>query len=367
MTSQLSSKSQQLTLLQLQTADYDSIVNMSKVHATRNTKTKNGGRGEIEVDAEVNDVKCGTCNKIGVELECEVCLRWFHPKCVNVSDSKLRELKKHEFHWYCSNCDVAAVEIHIKMQSLQFENTDLKNKVKNLTTKVNKLQENNQTLLQEVDLKVATKFADEVSSFKDELKQEILDEVRAAREADPEVVDVDDDEDESAPGRPWNDVGRRRHTPTPNLRKIIHEEMTERQQIDLIKKNLVMAGVTESQSEEGDLQSVVDIIKNNLDIDADIEKVTRIGKTPGDGTPRLLKLFMRTQENRKSILQNAKKLRQSEDDDVKAKVFINPDMTTKQQLEAKNLRLQRNKLREENPQKTYRIKRGVVVEVQTED
>ena len=76
---------------------------------------------------------------------------------------------------------------------------------------------------------------------------------------------------------------------------------------------------------------------------------------------------MRTQENRKSILQNAKKLRQSEDDDVKAKVFINPDMTTKQQLEAKNLRLQRNKLREENPLKTYRIKRGVVVEVQTED
>ena len=128
-----------------------------------------------------------------------------------------------------------------------------------------------------------------------------------------------------------------------------------------------MAGVTESQSEEEDLQSVVDIIKNNLDIDADIEKVVRIGKTPGDGTPRLLKLFMRTQENRKSILQNAKKLRQSEDDDVKAKVFINPDMTTKQQLEAKNLRLQRNKLREENPLKTYRIKRGVVVEVQTED
>ena len=368
MTSQLYTQSQQLTLLQLQTADRESIVIMSKVHATRRLQTKHGRRAEVEVDDELKDVKCGTCSKVGVELECEVCLRWFHPICVNVSALKFQEIKKHEFHWYCSHCEVAAVEMHTKMQALQNEVTDLKNKVKNLTTKVNKLQESNQTLIQECEQKVATKFADEVSNFKEELKQEILAEVRVAREEEAAVVQIDDDDnDEGAHGRPWNNVGRRRNTPTPNLRKIINEEMTERQQINLIKKNLVMAGVTETQSEEGDLQSAIDIIKNNLDIDADIEKVARIGKTPENGNPRLLKLFMRTQENRKSILQNAKKLRQSEDEDIKAKVFINPDMTTKQQLEAKNLRLQRNKLKEENPEKIYRIKRGVVVEVQTED
>ena len=141
--------------------------------------------------------------------------------------------------------------------------------------------------------------------------------------------------------------------------------MFERKQIELIKNNLVISGIRESGSLQTDLLKVQEIIKENLDIDAEIEKVVRCGKNvPNDvEKPRLLKLFMKTQDNRKNILHNATKLRESVNDEVREKVYISPDQTKKQQLDSKNLRDQLRARRIEEPTKTYKIKKGVIVEL----
>ena len=73
---------------------------------------------------------------------------------------------------------------------------------------------------------------------------------------------------------------------------------------------------------------------------------------------------MRSQANRKQILQNASKLRESVDEDTKAKVFINADQTKKQQLESKNLRDQLKTKRLEEPEKTFKIRKGEIIEIE---
>ena len=85
----------------------------------------------------------------------------------------------------------------------------------------------------------------------------------------------------------------------------------------------------------------------------------------GDGEPRpgLLKLVMKNQGNRKQILRNATKLRESTNNNIKSRVFINRDMTLKQQIEAKNLRDLLKERRTQEPEKKLKIHKGEIVEV----
>ena len=253
---------------------------------------------KIEVEEAVEDVKCPECDETECDLECEVCLRWFHSPCVDVSALKLQQVKKHNFHWYCQSCDVGAVQIISKVNTLLTENSNLKKEVKSLTKKLNTLQDKNNTLLQECEQKVANKFEQEVNNIKEEVKTGILNEIREARGEDGEVTVIDEENT-----NPWGLVAaRRRNGPPPDLRQIISEEVKERKALDLIKNNLVMAGGHETESAAGDLQAAKDIILQELDIEAEIEEVVRCGKKPENGKPRTLKLIIKTQVNRKSIL-----------------------------------------------------------------
>ena len=74
-------------------------------------------------------------------------------------------------------------------------------------------------------------------------------------------------------------------------------------------------------------------------------------------------MFMKNPANRKEILQNAKKIRDSEYEHTNTKVFINPDQTKKQQLDSKNLRLELKARKLANPGKVFKIKRGVITEI----
>ena len=327
-------------------------------------------RGARKKDVEKkDDVKCKICDKTAVEIECEICLRWFHSSCVNLSQLKFTSIVNHDMHWYCDNCEIGAVTLHEKVLELIAENTKLQNKVKSLATEVKKEQNNNKTVIAECEQKVVEKFQEGRNDLKEELKTEIKDDIKPVLKTeikheittDPINLDDADEENQNA----WNVETRQRRAPTPNLRGIIQEEMLERKNIDLIKKNLIMAGIQESENAEEDMEKAKTIIKENLDIDAEIEKVERCGRTKSEDLekPRPLKLFMITQDNRKKILQNATKLRNSGDEYVKTKVFISPDLTKKQQIDSKNLRALLKQKRLANQHIVYKIQRGVIIEV----
>ena len=206
---------------------------------------------------------------------------------------------------------------------------------------------------------VSQKIQDGREAMKEELKREIKEELKNEI---PQVVTADDAEPDNNIN-PWRNMGER--TPTPNLRNIIQEEMIERKNIESLKKNLVVFGVKESENPNEDIVQVRNIIKDNLDIDAEIEKVERLGRVKPAPTerPRIVKLIIHTQENRKKILQNATKLRLSADAHTKTNIFISPDLTKKQQAESKNLQAQLKATREANPGKIYKIKRGLITEI----
>ena len=162
-----------------------------------------------------------------------------------------------------------------------------------------------------------------------------------------------------------------------HVRPAVHTEMGEFEQIQAIKKNLVCSGIKESDSnddtqiEEDDRISFVNLIKDEFNIVPAVEKVERCGRkrTPTDDDPtpkpRLLKIYIKDQRTRKDILSKAVTLRNSESDHVKQEVFIKPDQTIKQQKESKNLRARLKELRQQNQEKTYKIYRGEIKEIPT--
>lgn len=334
-------------------------------------KAKHGGRkgSRVEVNLDEDDVKCPVCEKTEVQLECEVCLRWFHTDCADVSALKLEQIEKHDFHWYCHDCEVAAVEMHSKIKALQSENTELKMKVKNLTTKLTTLENKTTTLIDECEQKVSVKFAEERDTLKEEIKREIKEELKPViiEEVVTEAQERSAADEEDGNTNAWNVAGRRKST-SPQLREIIQEEMVERREIDLRKMNLIISGIVESDSTEADLQKVKDLINTELHITAEIEKVVRCGKTKDDDPekPRVIKMFMKTRDNRKDILINAKKLRDSDDEHTKFKIYISPDQTKKQQLKAKNLRDELKTKKLAHPGLRFKIdhQRGAIVELE---
>ena len=144
----------------------------------------------------------------------------------------------------------------------------------------------------------------------------------------------------------------------------IKEDVHEQLQIDKLKLNLVVRGLPEqSESEdEDDEDRVTSVIRENLGIEPAIVRVERCGKAQPDKI-RPLRLFLSDAKNQKIILQKAKDLRKSQDDHVARNIYINPDLTMKQQIEAKNLRDLLRVTRNQNKEKTYKISEGKVVEV----
>ena len=153
----------------------------------------------------------------------------------------------------------------------------------------------------------------------------------------------------------------------PELANIVRSEISERELMEKLKDNLVIAGIAEKGSNEADQTEVTEVINKELGIHLQISETERIGKIyePRDGEevrPRLLRLKFTDKNCRKQVLTSGIKLRNSATADVKNTVFIRPDLTWKQREEQKNLRDLLRKKRAENPTRTYKISKNEIKE-----
>ena len=163
-----------------------------------------------------------------------------------------------------------------------------------------------------------------------------------------------------------------------HLRPVLQNEISEHERIHAIKKNLICSGIKESEqprdadADREDKAAFINLMNEEFNIVPDVEKVERCGKkrTPTDEDPhpkpRLLKIFLKDLRTKKLILSKAVTLRNSENDYTKNEIYIRPDQTLKQQEESKNLRDQLKLRRQQNPAKTFKIKRGIIVEIEPE-
>ena len=293
-----------------------------------------------------------------VSINCDSCSVWFHAVCVQVDKGKHDAISKHNLHWFCNICEVGAGNLFSII-------SELKKEVEALKLLIADKEPVNST-----DGRLS-------DSERQKLKREIIDEiktddsfVRPPIDSTPNLntEQIKNDimqELKSAPDRnsnPWN-LPLAPNKEPPNLKDIVSDEVKELRELEKIKNNLVISGIPED-GDNDDMESVKNIIREELDIEAEITTVERCGKKrPDSTTPRPIKIMMSNPLNRRKILSKAKNLRDSDDEQIKTNVYIRPDQTRKQQEQAKNLRDQRRELLAANPGKNYVIRNNSVIEI----
>jgi len=254
---------------------------------------------------------CTKC-EVGVEedqdsIECGFCKGWCHKSCSKLSDEKFRFLVRgrgEEILWACENC---------REEDKQENKSRLEAKVDNLTTLMTSML----TRLVELEEKRSE------SNVEGKIQQEVEKKVSEA-----------------------------------------FEEMKER---DSRKLNLILVNVPESEAETGEERQKEDIrrveeLVGKLEVqvaDIGIANPTRLGhRVIGKASkPRVLRISVKSEEAKKTLLTKAKKL--SDDSVPKAKkVYINSDRTLKDRQEFKKLRDELARRREEEPQSNLQIRRG---------
>ena len=314
-------------------------------------------RGRPKKDKEKKQINCKECEVEITDddnaIECDICKSFVCLDCTGLTEEVFNYLveKEADIPHICKPCKAEIPRVRELM--------GLKKKYNELTEEITKLKAD----LATQDLK----FANQDNNMK------ALNDRLTAMEAKP-TYNPEDYPNLLEANQPQQIQQFVQH----HVRPVLQTEISEYDRIQAIRKNLVCSGIKESNSadekeaEVEDKAAFINLIKDEFNIVADVEKVERCGKkvnpTEDEAAPRprLLKVFMRDQRTRKQILSKAVTLRDSPREHTKQQVFIRPDQTPKQQADSKNLRDQLKLKRQQNREKTFKIYRGKIIEVQPE-
>ena len=320
-----------------------------------------------------NSVPCGECGRICDEnpgefkdesMECDCCHRWIHMICAKMQKGKRDAISKYKLRWFCDKCEVGAASLYEMCVGIRAEQVKLREDVSKLETRVKNCEDEGS--LTRTRLTTCEKTNSELSTRISNVKTSVLSDLKTdTSENNPLITLKNELKAEIAASKqqtPWKSSSA---GPTPDLRKIINdevkEEVKEAKALQAIKNNIIISGIPESDNDEANVNK---LISEELGIVPEIDTTQRLGK-PNPDRPRLLKVIVSNSENRQKILLKAKDLRKSTCKETREKVYIRPDQTKKQQLESKNLRDDLRARRLQNPTKTYRIVKGVIEETET--
>lgn len=267
-----------------------------------------------------SDLCCKKCdkafegkNKHGVQ--CDRCDAWFHQPCSNLTKKEhqmLHNSNHNNFKWYCSSCSTSDCgKIDPTLSNLLARQAT---QMETLTTLVLKLAEQNSEVI-----KQNNKIIDSLSSEK---KTE------------------------------------------EKIKTNVNEALNDQMEREMKKNNLILYGVeegkdaNEEKNNENDLSQTKQLFKHvNPDITPDnIVKIQRIGFKKADKT-RPVKVVMKSEESKLSILKNARRLKESE---TFSKVGISYDKTKKQQEEYRKLKDEVDEKNKPFDKKVYVIFRNKV-------
>ncbi|KAK4321824.1 hypothetical protein Pmani_007451 [Petrolisthes manimaculis] len=266
---------------------------MATAAAGRSTSTPgNNSQGKTHITL------CGTCNKqVGDNakaLECEVCNVWFHAKCHNVSDKLYEALTEEDDNcaWYCNNSKQGAKKLRLQVIAVQKDHEAIKFALQNLTeqcatnaNEVSKLNNNIRDTNQQVkDLQssleirlggieaklqnLPTQDGSYLATFRAELEQKI----DAAQQKTTTAVQALEHRASSgtSTGRPGSGL-----TFGPDNTRVLRQGLTELDQIEKRKLNLIIANLPEQESPEEDMRAVTEMFKEEFKL---VTKITRTSR-----------------------------------------------------------------------------------------
>ena len=268
---------------------------------------------------------CGRCRKPlndeDLTLECETCNQTFHIQCENVNKTQYKCIDdsnkgkgkaKSRVHWFCNTCDLVTVDWRNTMAALH-------NKQQKTDTRVEYLKEEIKKKADKEDIK---KLEERIGKVEE--KQKISDEKPSTSSATPNEVLREVKEREA---RINNAVFFR--APESNATKMEDKIREDRQLLKEIGK----------------------ICQESLE-DADVAKVTRIGKK-GE-TPRPMLVTFCNEDKKRRLFRNLQKLRDGPDN-LKM-ISGQHDLTVQQREEEKKMREEAKKKEEESGEYSYRVR-----------
>ena len=364
--------------------------------AGKTTRSSSASTTEPRKDAK--KFPCVTCDKQvgGDGIMCDVCSAWSHFQCAEIDkETTDKYVVNKKLRWYCKRCAPLASSVLERLKTVE-SNTD--ETVRDLTTKINTSYTNNLVAMEK-------KIAEEISALRTELKSsfealvgeemnksaktivntEIQNSVKTkvdeqlsnlvTTEVDSKLntkVDEKITEVKTTIGDEVKSYAESLRSPAnplgPNIPQDVvsaqlNDAIEERERIKQKRCNLIFSNIEESTIEE-DKVKVLTVIREKLELkeEFEIKSIARLGKK--DETKlRLLKVEFANLQQKKNVLRNATKMRNLDQHDTYAKVYIRPDLTQKQIEESKNLTRQLLEKREENRDEKWMIRRGQVIKV----
>ena len=233
-------------------------------------------------------------------IACESCRNHFHVACIaNISSAFQQFLVNNDFKsWTCNQCK-------LNIRSLSEENERLK-------TANSQLVQENESLRRRLE-----NLENQFSTFKTELKQEILRELKSDSPPQPTIQ-----------SQPLNEQV---------LACIREEKDRERRRLNLCLRN-----VPETDSTSNDHAQVITLFTSTLgvngnEVNGGIKNIKRVGTQSGD-RPRIIIIECSNYDLKRKLLQNSFKLKNYNGPTNDKKVFLTPDMTKKQLEDDRNLR-----------------------------
>lgn len=321
-------------------------------------KKKKGSTAQTEdVDLEESCIHCHEdLRSDDVDaLACEICDLWSCRTCINVPTAVYTYLQDHTetFPFICKVCSPKLPEMK-EMIELKHNYADLQKKVLSVETK----QQEDETRLTSIELQIAelTKANQSQTGEIKELNETITEMKAKALEAGgfPDLTSAN-------PPQQFIEMISKRVQPT--LKPMINTQINERDQIELIKHNLVISGMTENTNDEDDAVKFAQMIKDEMDLVVEVESTARLQRKEQSADPKLLKVVLKDMKIRKAILSKATTLRNSAAEHVKTKVYIRPELTSKQLEESKNLSTELRAKKAANAGRRYKIYRGRIIEI----
>ena len=354
-------------------------------NANSSPKTKNSTKNYEDKDVDntqdstnpcENSVfLCEKCNiVVGEEgVSCGGCGGRYHYTCVGIPSDQSELVHNPQIYWFCHQCNPSVQTLLDQLFELSKQQETLKEDLTQL------IEKTKSEALSETKTLINTEISQMKKEIEDNVYKNVLTKVKEENAKNVEEVKKSYAEAAMPPEKLaslkkqlQDDVlTYTKSLPTSNeeIFKIVDEQAAERERIKERAANLILHNLPETRNLDADIAQTTEIIKNVLKIaDFEITKGNRLGFYD-ESKNRLFKITLKDVPTKKKILSRATMLRDVDENDQFANVYIRPDMTPKQVEASKNLQTQLREVRNQNLQsgKKFKIYRGKIIEVTQED
>jgi len=294
-------------------------------------------KGKLEKERLLCDeddelLECERCGRnVDCMIECECCNEWLCIKCGEITSEVLTIINEfpNAVHFYCQKC-TDKVKSLIKRNnnnntSMSFNMEKIEEKIMEITTRsIVKLEERIDEKLVQRLAQVEEQFLS-ISSVPDEINKNCKTFAETLKS--------------NLSKNPENNADSFKNI----VKKAMEEEKKEVKELEDRKRNIILFGAPEKESEiiderkKADVQLFIDVcnsICTNEILEADILQARRLGKFSSENTTRPLMVTVRSELVKKRIFSQLHKLRSVEQF---KNIHVNHDMTKEEKANTKLL------------------------------